>query len=100
MFKLSKICNRFKPGHPGQIRIRYEGDPIFFIRFTFTPFRPINPVRSEAGPAMALVDSSGDTDLRIYEPSLACEYAPPQERADHRSRLLAAIHSAYCKAES
>ncbi|RLN00265.1 hypothetical protein C2845_PM06G11460 [Panicum miliaceum] len=48
---------------------------------------------------MALVNSSGDSmGLRIYEPSLACEYASPQERADHRSRLLAAIHNAYCKA--
>ncbi|RCV36090.1 hypothetical protein SETIT_7G291900v2 [Setaria italica] len=46
---------------------------------------------------MALVNS-GDTDLRIYEPSFACEYSCRQERANHRSRLLAEIHNAYCKA--
>ncbi|RLM99353.1 hypothetical protein C2845_PM06G11440 [Panicum miliaceum] len=47
---------------------------------------------------MALKKSSGLSDLRIYEPSFACEYSSRKEEAEHRSRLLAKIHNAYSKA--
>ncbi|GJM87913.1 hypothetical protein PR202_ga03919 [Eleusine coracana subsp. coracana] len=46
---------------------------------------------------MALV-SSTEADLRIYKASFACEYSSRKEEADHKSRLLAKIHDAYCKA--
>ncbi|CAN6335650.1 unnamed protein product [Urochloa humidicola] len=47
---------------------------------------------------MALKKSSGQSDLRIYERSFACEYSSREEDAVHRSRLMDKIHSAYSKA--